>query len=295
MLASRSSFREIRGLNMHVRTWGNPGAPRLVLLHGWMDCSASFQFIVDELDALGHQWQCVAPDLRGFGLSEWARDGIYSYTDYLADLDQWFTTLDDSAPVHLLGHSLGGNIASLFAAVRPQRVRSLINLEGFGLRSRAPREAPEHLRNWLDDLTRFEQRRAFDDFDTVVRRVRQLSSRIEPARARYVAEHWSEPDQLGQHRLRADPAHLRAGPDLWRLDEAMACWRSIVAPVLWVQASQSENLARHQLNESRLARRRAALAQHEMQRIDDAGHMLHWEHPGTLARLIAGFLARNGG
>jgi len=80
---SRSQFVDVRGLSYHVRTWGEAGAPKLFLLHGWMDVSASFQFLVD---ALAGQWHVLAPDWRGFGPSETPQDG-YWFPDYVADLD----------------------------------------------------------------------------------------------------------------------------------------------------------------------------------------------------------------
>ena len=80
---SRSSFVGVRGLRYHVREWGDPSAPKLFLLHGWMDVSASFQFTVDELQ---REWCVIAPDWRGFGLSEWTNQG-YWFPDYIADLD----------------------------------------------------------------------------------------------------------------------------------------------------------------------------------------------------------------
>lgn len=75
MKSSRSQFHDIRGLRYHVRTWGEPHWPRLFLLHGWMDVSASFQFLVDSLK---HDWYVIAPDWRGFGLTEWACGGGFS-------------------------------------------------------------------------------------------------------------------------------------------------------------------------------------------------------------------------
>jgi pimeloyl-ACP methyl ester carboxylesterase len=273
-----------------------------------MDVSASWQFLVD---ALGSQWRFVAPDWRGFGQSEWVRDGIYSYTDYVADLDALVRAVESThagqageagevgqpgrpapvaQPVRLIGHSLGGNIASLYAAARNDRVSCLVNLEGFGLRRRAAREAPVHLRNWLDDLDRFTQRREFADRSALESRVRAVSHRISAERAAFVADHWGEQGDDGRWRLRADPAHLRAGPDLWRLDEAMACWREIKAPALWVEAAQSENIERHRLTPATLDRRRRAWSDVRLERIDQAGHMLHWEHPERLAALISPFL-----
>ena len=68
MTPSRSRFLSIRGLRYHLREWGLEGAPKLFMLHGWMDVSASFQFVVDELAA---DWHVIAPDWRGFGQTEW--------------------------------------------------------------------------------------------------------------------------------------------------------------------------------------------------------------------------------
>jgi len=69
MKPSRSRFLPVRGLRYHLREWGEPGAPQLLLLHGWMDVSASFQFVVD---ALRRDWHVIAPDWRGFGLKDCA-------------------------------------------------------------------------------------------------------------------------------------------------------------------------------------------------------------------------------
>jgi len=71
MKPSRSEFHAIRGLRHHVRIWGEAAAPRLFLLHGWMDVGASFQFLVD---SFVRDWQVIAPDWRGFGLSDWVRE-----------------------------------------------------------------------------------------------------------------------------------------------------------------------------------------------------------------------------
>ena len=66
---SRSEFVPIRQLRYHVRQWGTPAkdTPPLVMVHGWMDVSASFQFLVD---AFSREWRVVAPDWRGFGGSQ---------------------------------------------------------------------------------------------------------------------------------------------------------------------------------------------------------------------------------
>ena len=68
MRESQSRFIDVRGLKVHCRIWGDEGAPKVFLLHGFQDVSASWQFTVD---ALQRDWQVIAPDWRGYGLSEW--------------------------------------------------------------------------------------------------------------------------------------------------------------------------------------------------------------------------------
>src|SRR5271166_1405825 len=119
----RYETRQVRGIETHVRRWGpassNSRAP-LVLLHGWGDTGDTFQFLVD---AFQEDRPAVALDWRGFGQSGWARDG-YWFPDYLADLDEFLSQLLPGEPARIVGHSMGGNIASLYAGLRPERVRS---------------------------------------------------------------------------------------------------------------------------------------------------------------------------
>ena len=145
---SRSEFVQLRGLRYHVRRWGAPDAPMLFLLHGWLDVSATFHDLVLPLLP---DWQVLAPDWRGFGLSEWPQDG-YWFADYLGDLE---ALLDHYAPegaVRLIGHSLGAQIASIYSGLRPQRVGELALLDGLFMRDQPPEQTPKKLRQWLDEL-----------------------------------------------------------------------------------------------------------------------------------------------
>ena len=72
----------IRGLRYGIRHWGNARAPKVFFLHGWMDTSATFQFVVD---ALKQSWHVIAPDWRGYGQSQWL-SRPYWFPDYYADL-----------------------------------------------------------------------------------------------------------------------------------------------------------------------------------------------------------------
>src|SRR6187399_256881 len=148
MKHSESLFFDIRGLRYHVRHWKGKPERKIVLLHGWMDVSASFQFLVD---ALADDWQVLAPDWRGFGLSEWPQDG-YWFNDYVADLDGLVRALVTDGPVDIAGHSLGGNVALLYAGLRPGRVRKVVSLDGFGIPGEGPELAPKKFAAWLDAL-----------------------------------------------------------------------------------------------------------------------------------------------
>src|SRR6266404_486818 len=124
---AQREFIELRYLKFHVHRWQGSSSDPIVLLHGWGDTGETFQFVVD---ALPDSSTLLAIDHRGFGRTGWPQDG-YWFPDYLADLDAWLDTISPDAPVTLVGHSMGGNLATHYAGVQPHRVKRVINLEGF--------------------------------------------------------------------------------------------------------------------------------------------------------------------
>ncbi len=239
MRKSESLFLDIRGLRYHVRRWPSTGAPKMVLLHGWMDVSASFQFVVD---ALRREWDIYAPDWRGYGLTGRGKSDCYWFPDYIADLD---FLLEQIQAVNLVGHSLGGNVASMYAGIRPRRVARLVNLEGFGLAATRPGQAPDRYARWLDELREPPRLRPYRNFQELAERLRQGNKRLTPERAEFLARHWGrETEQGGEVVLRGDPAHKIVNPVLYRYEEVHACWQKVEAPVLWVDAAESATLQR---------------------------------------------------
>jgi pimeloyl-ACP methyl ester carboxylesterase len=291
MTPSRSEFLSIRGLRLHVRHWGREGAPKLFMAHGWMDMSASFQFVVD---ALAGDWHVIAPDWRGFGLSERSGNDTYWFPDYFADLEAILDHYSPHEPVNLLGHSMGGNIVSVYAGVRPERIAKLINLEGFGLPATKPEQAPGRYAKWLDEVKHPPVMRGYASLEEVAARLQKTNPRLPDARAAFLAEHWAARNAAGEWEILGDPAHKMPGPLLYQVEEVLACWRRITAPVLWIEAEHTDMwrwMGPKEQARLEVDRRLGQLAKVIARMMPDAGHMLHHDQPELLARMIEEFMA----
>jgi pimeloyl-ACP methyl ester carboxylesterase len=293
--ASRSEFVPIRNLRYHVRLWGQPRAeqPPLVLVHGWMDVSASWQFVVD---ALAADRLVIAPDWRGYGLTELGGGDNYWFPDYLADLDFLLDRYAGAGAVDLVGHSMGGNIAMLYAGVRPQRIRRLVNLEGFGMPATQPEQAPGRYAKWIDELKAFHRGelalKSYDTVDGVAERLMKTNRRLSRDKAEWLAPHWARQDAAGRWHVLGDPAHKIVNANLYRVDEVLAIYRRISAPVLSVEGSD-DSLAQWWKGRFTLAEyheRMKAVSDIRISHIADAGHMLHHDQPVSVATVIEGFL-----
>ena len=300
-LPSRQEFVPVRQLSYHVRLWGEPSAtePPLVLLHGWMDVGASWQFVVD---ALQRERFIVAPDWRGFGLTHGGAVDNYWMPDYLADLEWLLDHYAGDRPVDLVGHSMGGNIAMHYGGVRPHRLRRLVNLEGFGMPRLEPEEAPARYGKWIDELKRLHRGEmalaSYETVDGVARRLRKTNPRLGIEQASWLAAHWSEThaDADGQQRWKVlgDAAHKIVNANIFRVDETLALYAAIKAPVLAVEASD-DSLSGWWKNRYSLAeyhQRLKSVANVEVAVVEDAGHMLHHDQPAQVAHLIEDFLGR---
>ena len=287
MKQSEPAFVDVRGLRYHLRCWGDARAPKLFLLHGWMDVSASFQFLVD---ALRGDWRVIAPDWRGYGLSQWSGADSYWFPDYLGDLDALLRLLSPGEPATLVGHSMGGNVACLYAGVRAERVAKLVNLEGFGLRGADPGQAPTRYGDWLDALAEPPRFRDYANFDALAARLQQGNLRLTRERALFLAQHWGMATPDGRVALRSDPAHKRVNPIQYRIEEAEACWRKVTAPMLWIEGAESQTLKWLRLDPAAYEARKRCFARLVARTIPDAGHMLHHDQPQRLASAIEEFL-----
>ena len=288
-----------------VTSVGANNLPPLVLMHGWMDVAASYQFMVDAFtDAFMHGRTIIAADWRGFGkTASGPGDGVvdnFWYADYLADLDCLLDALVPGQSVDLVGHSMGGNVVMLYAGVRPTRIRRLVNLEGFGMPATQALDAPERYATWMDQLKKLRSGemdlRPYDDISGVARRLMRTNPRLSLDKANWLAQQWAAPkvqaDGATKWEILGDPAHKIVNAHLYQLEETLAIWRRITAPTLCVDASDNE-MEKWYAGRYTLAdyyQRLTAVPSLQKAHINDAGHMLHHDQPDALAALIEGFL-----
>ncbi len=276
---------QVRGLRLRLHRWAPETArrgPLVLVLHGFLDAGSTFEGVAEPLAAAG--LEVVAPDLRGFGESERVgAGGYYHFPDYVADVEALIATLGEER-VALVGHSMGGGVATLFTGTLPERVTRLVVLEGWGPMHTPPELAVEQLRRHLRDLAR------------VDRGGRPLAS-MEDAVARLAASHPRIPREIlasraerlvrrtsGELHWAWDPLHRTTSPTIFHAEVYASFLRAIACPTLaisggphgWHPPDEDERLA--------LVRdlRRAE--------IPDAGHMMHWTAPGTVAAIVGPFL-----
>jgi len=274
----------LRGHPFQVTHWPGQGEFPWIWLHGFADVGQTFQFVIDASES---NHACSALDLRGFGGSVW-QQSPYWFADYLADIDAWLDLAYPATAVNLIGHSMGGNLAMMYAGVRPERVQRLVNIEGVGLADAAASEAPARYRRWLDELKSGAQFARFNSVDQLQAVLMRKNPRLDEAVAHYVAGLWARQDD-DQFTINADPFHKLVNPVLYRRAEVLACWREIKAPTLVVLGSESAIAKRFAL-ESLVAEFKENVSSVTVEIIPNVGHMIQHEAATTLARLIDDFL-----
>jgi len=291
MKPSQSEFLSLRGRRIHVRCWqDDPTAPLLVMLHGWGDISATWQFVVDHL---AQGWRVLAPDWRGFGLSQWNNDS-YWFPDYVADLDALLEHYSPAAPVRLVAHSMGGNVACLYAGLRPERVAALVNLEGVGMIDHSLAEAAGRYARWLKQTHDARGFRVYPDHAALAARLQNDNPRLSGAQAAFLADHLGveavADDGQREIRLAIDPCHRWVNPIPYRLQDAMAIWRQATAPVLWVTAADSHVFKKFFALDSADYRQRVACFRDIREvTLADCAHNMQHDQPQEVAQLIDGF------
>ncbi len=278
---------EIRGLTYRVNTWGDESCEPVYLLHGWADVGMAFQFIVDNMK---DDWYLIAPDWRGFGDTQW-NPGGYWFPDYLADLEAIIAHFTPDTSIRLAGHSMGGNVAWLYAGVRPDRVSHAVSLDAIGLSDSDPGQAPHHYSKWLDQIGSDISFVTYPNREKVVQQIKQLAPRIDIDRAEFLSDYWTAKTNEGNYPIKHDPAHKRVNPILYRRAEVLSCWQQIQADVLlllgrqsWVYGSYTSDGHKDEIHH--------AIKRFMEILIEDTGHMIHLEQPEQVGVILDAFLRR---
>jgi pimeloyl-ACP methyl ester carboxylesterase len=284
-LLPRTEFLPVRGLPLALHHWGDPHAPILLMIHGFLDHGQGFQAMAEHLH---DRWHVIAPDMRGHGQSGWVgAGGNYHFADYYFDVAQILAHL--GAPVTLLGHSMGGMISTVTAALHPQAVRSVVLLDGMGPHEGDFAEAVPRLQRWIAALAapgfggepdeRRRSRRPMPSVQVAAHKLQAVNGRLTSTRALQLAETGTEPVDGGVV-WRHDPLHRTPSSRPFRVEEARPLWQAIEQPVLSIYAGESEWMPRD------LRERHGHLRHRTVATLPGAGHNLHHEQPELLAAAL---------
>lgn len=229
-------------LRLNYVDWGNADAPPLLLVHGGRDHARSWDWVAEELR---HDWHIIAPDLRGHGDSAWSPDGNYEMSAFVYDLAQLVHQLN-LAPVTMIAHSMGGNIATRYAGIYPENVRKLVNIEGLGLspKMQAERDAigiQKRFRQWIDDKRNAAGRtpKRYPTIEAAYDRMKAENSYLTDEQARHLTVHGISRNEDGTWSWKFDNyLNIWAIFDMPR-DDLLSIWQSITCPMLLLYGEKS--------------------------------------------------------
>ncbi len=287
-MSAREKTVDVLGLPIHYLEWGTPIGEPLVLVHGFLDQARSWEPLVGFLQQrMDRPLWMVAPDCRGHGDSGWVgAGGYYHFPDYVFDLDCVIRALHVNR-FKLVGHSMGGTIAFLYAGTFPKRVTRLVLIEGLGPVGMNFSDAPTKMERWMAEVHE-RGRNHFHEYSSVEAGARQLqktNARLNNDLALELARDGMKQNSRGKWVWKFDPLHRTTAPQPFYSFQAIEFLRRIDCPVLIVEGKES-----HQTQRPDQQARLDALHDKRRIRVDHAGHMVHQDNPEALADLLVDFL-----
>jgi len=276
-------------LRLHYVDWGNADAPPLLLQHGGRDHCRNWDWVAQELR---RDWHIIAPDLRGHGDSEWSQDGTYMMAGYLYDLAQLIHQLK-LAPLTIIAHSLGGNIALRYAGLYPENVAKLVAIEGLGpspnrVARRMETGFAERMRAWIAEQRALSGRmpRRYATIEDALRRMQEENKHLTPEQARHLTQHGVNQNEDGTYSWKFDN-YVRSWPPYDMTNaEVEALWGRIACATLLVYGKES--WASNPELDGRIRHFKNA----EVLSVAGAGHWVHHDRLSEFVALTRNFLAR---
>ena len=282
-----SNFYWSQRLRLHYLDWGNPEAPPLILQHGGMDHGRSWDPVAL---ALKDDWHVIVPELRGHGDSAWTSDGDYTMAAYVYDFAQLIHQ-QKLAPVTIVAHSLGGNVAIRYAGTYPQNVRKLVAIEGLGaspniLAERAAKPPHERLAEWIDRKRALSGRqpKRYGSLAEAAARMQEKNQFLTKDMADHLTRYGVNQNEDGTYSWKFDN-YLRAWPpsDMQQAD-IERLWGRVSCPTLLVYGQES--WASNPEDDGRLAKFNGA----KLKMYDKAGHWVHHDRFDDFVETLKDFL-----
>jgi len=280
----RSLTYDSMGLRMHAFEWGAADAPPVVMCHGMWDHARSFATVAPFLTA---HYRVIALDARGHGDSPWAQ--AYNWMTWVNDIIQLIRSLDQ--PVFLVGHSMGGGQSTDAARSIPERVRKLVNIDGFGPPPTSPKDptVPDRFAQFLDFRRRITKRpewRPYASIDELAERRRAQNPRLSLEWLRYFGFHGARQTAAGWT-WKSDP-QMAQGMGPWVPEWIGPGYGTLKMPMLAIVGSEPDTWG--PLPAAVLDKRLSHARQLEKCTIEGAGHFVHIEKPAETAQAILDFL-----
>jgi pimeloyl-ACP methyl ester carboxylesterase len=271
-------------LRHHVLEWDGGGRTTVLCVHGFLDLAWAFHQVAPAMAAEGYH--VVAADLRGHGETERAKaGGYYHFMDYLLDLADLVDALARDR-LALVGHSMGGLIATHYAGAFPSLVWRAVMMEGIRVTEVAAESMPARIADWIHGVRRARAHgdgKVYRSIEDAAARIRLHDPLCPEEEARFIAERGTRAAAGGFVYLH-DPLHLTRAPYAFRSDHARAFWQAIRCPVLLVDGALSERVPVD------YPQRMAAFRDARRVVVEGAGHMMMRHRPAEVTRVILEFL-----
>jgi pimeloyl-ACP methyl ester carboxylesterase len=259
---------------------GHVGKPVLLALHGWLDNAGSFELMLPYLD----NYHVIAVDMPGHGLSSHrSPDAHYHFVDWVWDISVLIEQQQWRA-ITIVGHSMGGLIATVAAAVLPDGIARMVLIDAFGLITTQPQQACEQLRQAIRSRSALSLKRkpVHPSIESAMQ-ARVLAGDLKEKEAAVLLTRGLE-ERADGFVWRSDQRLRTASAMRFSFEQATSFIANISCPVLLIEGRRGAQMIK--TNKEMFQGHYADLRCKQM----DGGHHCHMEYPQIAAQLVTDFI-----